>query len=76
MPVLTRFHMEVNPENLDSLKGMILHDSFMLDVGNSVKIRAIRVVGGMLYLSIIDGSNMVFTPFGHSFKQEYTQNEK
>ena len=69
--VMTKYQMEVDPDSLESLKGMILHDSFMIDIGNSMGLRVVRVIGGLLYVD--RDASMVFTPFGNSFTKEYEQ---
>lgn len=71
MQVQTKYQMEVNPERLDSLRQMILHDSFMHDIGNGMVMRVVRVIGGLMY---IYDKAMIYTPFGHSYTKEYEQN--
>lgn len=58
---MTKYQMEVNPEKEDSLRNMILHDSFIIQLQNDAIIRAMRVVGGMLYIMI--NQHSTFIPF-------------
>lgn len=66
--VRTQYQMEVNPESLESLQNMILHDAFMIQTGNDLWLRCVRVVGGMLY--IIRDASPTFVPFGQSYSKE------
>jgi hypothetical protein len=49
MEIQTKYGMNLNPEDIESLRNMILHDSFFLEI-SGVCIRVVKVVGGLLYI--------------------------
>jgi hypothetical protein len=65
MKIITKQGMEVNAESPDSLKRMLLHDSFEFPLSNGLFLRVVRVFGGLMYVQR-DG-DMVFTPFSHNW---------